>query len=40
MAGLNREALYKALRPEAHPRFDTVQKACKALEVKSTATAD
>jgi probable addiction module antidote protein len=37
-AGLTREALYKALRPEAHPRFDTIQKVCKALGVKLTAT--
>ena len=37
-AGLTREALYKALRPEAHPRFDTVQKVCRALGVKLTAT--
>ena len=36
-AGLTREALYKALRPEAHPRFDTIQKVCKALGVKLTA---
>jgi probable addiction module antidote protein len=39
-AGLTREALYKALRPEAHPRFDTIQKVCKALGVKLTATVD
>lgn len=38
-AGLTREALYKALRPAAHPRFDTIQKVCKALGVKLTATA-
>jgi probable addiction module antidote protein len=37
-AGLTREALYKALRPEAHPRFDTIHKVCKALGVKLTAT--
>ena len=37
-AGLTREALYKALRPEAHPHFDTIQKVCKALGVKLTAT--
>lgn len=37
-AGLTREALYKALRPEAHPRFDTIQKVWKALGVKLTAT--
>jgi probable addiction module antidote protein len=36
-AGLTREALYKALRPEAHPRFDTIHKVCKALGVKLTA---
>ena len=38
-AGLTREALYKALRPEAHPRFDTIQRVCRALGVKLTATA-
>jgi probable addiction module antidote protein len=32
-AGLTREALYKALRPNAH-RFDTISKVCKALGVK------
>lgn len=37
-AGLTREALYKALRSEAHPRFDTIQRVCKALGVKLTAT--
>jgi len=30
-AGLTREALYKALRPSSHPRFDTIQRVCKAL---------
>jgi probable addiction module antidote protein len=38
-AGLTRKALYKALRPEAHPRFDTIRKLCTALGVKLTATA-
>ena len=38
-AGLSREALYKALRPDAHPRFDTIQKVCLALGVKLPATA-
>lgn len=38
-AGLTREALYKALRPEAQPRFETIQKVCKALGIKLTATA-
>lgn len=36
-SGLTREALYKALRPDACPRFDTVAKVCKALGVKLTA---
>ena len=38
-AGLTREALYKALRPESHPRFDTIQRVCKALGIKLTAIA-
>jgi probable addiction module antidote protein len=38
-AGLTREALYKALRHDAQPRFDTIQKVCKALGIKLTATA-
>ena len=33
-AGLGREALYKALRPNAQPRFDTIARVCKALGVK------
>jgi len=33
-SGLTREALYKALRPNAHPRFDTIAKVCKALGVR------
>ena len=36
-SGLTREALYKALRPNASPRFDTIAKVCKALGVKLTA---
>ncbi len=35
--GLSREALYKALRPEAQPRFDTVSRVCKALGIKLVA---
>lgn len=35
--GLGRESLYKALRPGAHPRFDTVQRVCAALGVKLVA---
>jgi probable addiction module antidote protein len=38
-AGITREALYKALRPDAHPRFDTINRVCKALGVKLHATA-
>lgn len=37
-AGLAREALYKALRPGAEPRFDTVRRVCSALGVKLTVT--
>lgn len=33
-SGLTREALYKALRPDAHPRFDTIARVCAALGVK------
>jgi probable addiction module antidote protein len=33
-AGLNRESLYKALKPGAHPRFETVQAVLRALGVK------
>jgi probable addiction module antidote protein len=36
-SGLAREALYKALRPGAQPRFDTVQRVCAALGVRLTA---
>ena len=36
-AGLSREALYKALRPDAQPRFETVTRVCKALGVKLVA---
>jgi len=38
-SGIKREALYKALRPNSHPRFETIQRVCKALGVKLTATA-
>jgi probable addiction module antidote protein len=30
-SGLSRESLYKALAPEAHPRFDTVRRVLRAL---------
>ena len=36
-SGLTREALYKALRPGADPRFDTVSRVLTALGVKLTA---
>jgi len=38
-SGLAREALYKALRPGAQPRFDTVARVCAALGVKLVAEA-
>lgn len=33
-SGLGRESLYKALKPGAHPRFDTVQRVLAALGVR------
>jgi len=36
-AGLTREALYKALRPDAHPRFETISRVCTALGVRLVA---
>jgi probable addiction module antidote protein len=33
-AGITREALYKALRPDAAPRFETVSRVCAALGVR------
>ena len=36
-AGITREALYKALRPESAPRFDTVNRVCAALGVRLVA---
>lgn len=36
-AGITREALYKALRPDAHPRFDTINRVCTALGVRLVA---
>ena len=38
-SGIAREAHYKALRPGAHPRFDTIQRVCAALGVRLTAVA-
>lgn len=36
-AGITREALYKALRPGAQPRFDTINRVCGALGVRLVA---
>lgn len=38
-SGITREALYKALRPDAQPRFDTVNRVCAALGVRLVAQA-
>lgn len=38
-SGITREALYKALRPGAQPRFDTVSRVCAALGIKLVAQA-
>ena len=35
-SGLGRENLYNALRPDAHPRFDTVLKVTQALGIRLT----
>jgi probable addiction module antidote protein len=36
-AGITREALYKALRPGSHPRFETINRVCAALGVRLVA---
>jgi probable addiction module antidote protein len=36
-SGLTREALYKALRPDAKPRYVTIAKICGALGVRLVA---
>jgi probable addiction module antidote protein len=36
-SGLSREALYKALKPSAHPRFETISRVCAALGVRLVA---
>jgi probable addiction module antidote protein len=33
-AGMGRESLYKALSPGAKPRFDTVMKVLRAMDIK------
>jgi probable addiction module antidote protein len=39
-SGITREALYRALRPDAQPRFETISRVCTALGVKLVAEAD
>jgi probable addiction module antidote protein len=36
-AGITREALYKALRPDSAPRFETINRVCAALGVRLIA---
>ena len=36
-SGITREALYKALRADAQPRFDTINRVCAALGVRLVA---
>ncbi len=36
-AGITREALYKALRPNAKPRFDTINRVITALDIRLVA---
>ena len=36
-SGITREALYKALRADAQPRFDTISRVCTALGVRLVA---
>jgi len=38
-SGITREALYRALRPDAQPRFDTISRVCTALGIKLVAQA-
>lgn len=35
--GIARETLYKALRPGAHPRFETINRVCGAFGIKLKA---
>lgn len=35
-SGITREALYKALRSDTQPRFDTISRVCTALGVRLT----
>lgn len=36
-SGISREALYKALRPNSQPRFETIAKVCSALGIRLVA---
>jgi len=36
-ANITREALYRALRPDSSPRFDTISRVCAALGVRLVA---
>lgn len=36
-SGITREALYKALRPNASPRFETISRVCAALGIQLVA---
>ncbi len=36
-SGITREALYKALKPNTKPRFDTINRVCAALGVRLVA---
>lgn len=36
-AGIGREALYKALRPNSQPRFETISRVLKSLGIKLVA---
>ena len=38
-SGITREALYRALRQDSSPRFDTIAKVCKALGCRLTVVA-
>ena len=37
VSGITREALYKALQPDAQPRFETIHRVCAALGVRLVA---
>jgi probable addiction module antidote protein len=39
-SGLTCAALYKALRPDSQPRFDTVARVCRALGIRLVAQCD